>query len=219
MRDPDNIRAAIQLKPDYIGLIFWPGSSRYVKDISVYAGTLPNMPSMLFDDGSITEKRPAVVGVFVNEMPQTLITHAYQYKLDYIQLHGDETPTYIDNLRRTLVPDILPDVKFIKALSIREADDVKRWREYEGHIDMLLFDTKCESAGGSGRQFDWTVLDYYDGNIPFMLSGGIGADDAEKVKNFHHPMCVGIDINSRFETAPALKDISRLKTFIERVRG
>lgn len=218
MRDPDNIRAAMQLGLDYIGLIFWPKSSRYVKDISTNAGTIPNMPQRLFDDGT-AGKRPAIVGVFVNEMPQTLITHACQYRLDYIQLHGNETPIYIDNLRSTLVPDILPDVKIIKAISIHEADDVKRWREYEGHVDMLLFDTKCESVGGSGQQFDWTVLNDYDGNIPFLLSGGIGADDAARVREFHHPMCVGIDLNSRFETAPALKDISRLRTFIETVRG
>lgn len=218
MRDPDNIRAVTQLSPDYIGFIFWPQSPRYVRNIRVPAGTIPNMPREMFDNNT-TAKRPAVVGVFVNEMPQTLITHAYQYKLDYIQLHGNESPVYIDNLKRTLIPDILPDVKIIKALSIREADDVKRWREYEGHADMLLFDTKCKCVGGSGQQFDWEVLDNYDGSIPFLLSGGIDYDDAVRVKNFNHPMCIGIDINSCFETAPALKDIPKLKSFIETVRS
>ncbi len=218
MRDPDNIRAVTQLSPDYIGFIFWPQSPRYVRNIRVAAGTIPNMPRELFDDHTAVP-RPAIVGVFVNEMPQTLITHAYQYKLDYIQLHGNESPVYIDNLKRTLIPDILPDVKIIKALSIREANDVKRWREYEGHVDMLLFDTKCKCVGGSGQQFDWKVLDNYDGNIPFLLSGGIGYDDAARVKNFNHPMCIGIDINSCFETAPALKDIPKLKSFIDTVRS
>lgn len=218
MRDPDNIRAVTQLSPDYIGFIFWSQSPRYVRNIRVAAGTIPNMPRELFDDHTAVP-RPAVVGVFVNEMPQTLITHAHQYKLDYIQLHGNESPVYIDNLKRTLIPDILPDVKIIKALSIREANDVKRWREYEGHVDMLLFDTKCKCVGGSGQQFDWKVLDNYDGNIPFLLSGGISYDDAARVKNFNHPMCIGIDINSCFETAPALKDIPKLKSFIDTVRS
>jgi phosphoribosylanthranilate isomerase len=138
--------------------------------------------------------------------------------LDYIQLHGNETPTYIDNLKRTLIPDILPDVKIIKAISIREADDVKRWRQYEGHIDLLLFDTKCKTVGGSGEQFDWSVLSTYDGDIPFLLSGGIGPQDAESIKQFKHPMFAGIDVNSKFEDAPAHKDINKLQNFISSIR-
>jgi phosphoribosylanthranilate isomerase len=162
---------------------------------------------------------PEKVGVFVNEMPQTVITHAYNYELDYLQLHGDESPVYIDNLKRTLVPDILPDVKIIKALSIREADDVKRWRQYEGHADMLLFDTRCEGYGGSGEQFPWAVLNDYDGNIPFLLSGGIGPDDAERVKAFHHPMCLGIDLNSKFESEPGVKNVEMLRTFVRKIKN
>lgn len=227
MREPDNIRDVKALGVDLLGLIFWPKSPRFVSSIHVRAGIIPNLPSQALD--KVDEKPKAssdihggVVGVFVNEMPQTVITHAYNYKLDYIQLHGDESPTYIDNLKRTLIPDILPDVKIIKALSIREADDVKRWRRYEGHADLLLFDTKCKCVGGSGEQFDWSVLDNYDGNIPFLLSGGIGPDDAEKVNQFladkeRHPMCIGIDLNSKFEDKPALKNVEKLNTFINQL--
>jgi phosphoribosylanthranilate isomerase len=174
----------------------------------VSAGIVPDRAA------SLLRPRAKLVGVFVNEMPQTVVTHAYNYRLDYIQLHGNETPTYIDNLKRTLISDILPDVKIIKAISIREADDVKRWRQYEGHIDLLLFDTKCKTVGGSGEQFDWSVLSTYDGDIPFLLSGGIGPQDAESIRQFKHPMFAGIDVNSKFEDAPAHKDIDKLQNFI-----
>lgn len=217
MRDPENIHAVKELGIDFLGLIFWPKSSRYVKDITVRAGNIPDIPIELgMKNGP--ERHPATVGVFVNEMPQTVVTHAYNYKLDYIQLHGEESPTYIDNLKRTLIPDIMPDIKVIKAISIREADDVKRWRQYKDHTDLILFDTKCDCVGGSGKQFDWSVLEGYDGDIPFLLSGGIGPEDAESVRRFSHPMCIGIDINSRFETAPAMKDISKLRTFINEIQ-
>ena len=83
---------------------------------------------------------------------------------------------------------------------------------------MLLFDTQCPGRGGSGEQFDWSVLDAYDGDIPFLLSGGIGPDDADRVRAFRHPMCVGIDLNSRFETEPGIKDVAQLATFIDAVR-
>lgn len=217
MRDPENIHAVKELGIDFLGLIFWPKSSRYVKDITVRAGNIPDIPTELGMTKS-QERQPATVGVFVNEMPQTVVTHAYNYKLDYIQLHGEESPTYIDNLKRTLIPDLMPEIKVIKALSIREADDVKRWRQYKDHTDLILFDTKCDCVGGSGKQFDWSVLEGYDGDIPFLLSGGIGPKDAERVKRFSHPMCIGIDINSRFETAPAMKDISKLRTFINEIQ-
>lgn len=208
MREPENIRALNALDVDMMGLIFYPKSPRYVRSIPVSAGIVPDRAA------SLLRPRAKLVGVFVNEMPQTVVTHAYNYRLDYIQLHGNETPTYIDNLKRTLIPDILPDVKIIKAISIREADDVKRWRQYEGHIDLLLFDTKCKTVGGSGEQFDWSVLSAYDGDIPFLLSGGIGPQDAESIKQFKHPMFAGIDVNSKFEDAPAHKDIDKLQNFI-----
>lgn len=215
MRDPDNISALQQLDVDIMGLIFWPHSSRYVKSINVKAGIIPNMPYMNTED---TGRRAKRAGVFVDEMIQTVITDVYNYHLNYVQLHGNESPVYIDNLKRTLIPDIQPDIKIIKALGIREADDVKRWRDYQGHADLLLFDTKCEGKGGSGKQFNWATLDAYDGDIPFLLSGGIGPNDADAVKAFHHPMCVGVDINSRFETTPGVKDIEKIRAFIQTIK-
>lgn len=217
MRDPENISALQKLDIDMMGLIFHPRSLRYVEARKVCAGIIPDMPVVLTANGA-KEKKPALVGVFVDEMIQTIITNVYNYHLDYIQLHGNESATYINNLKRTLIPDIQPDIKIIKALSIRESDDVKRWRDYKECADLLLFDTKCESKGGSGRKFDWSVLDAYDGDIPFLLSGGIGPEDYDAVRQFHHPMCAGIDLNSRFETEPGMKDINMLEEFITKIK-
>lgn len=214
MRDADNIQQVTALGVNMIGLIFWSKSPRYVQSVSTNAGIIPDLKN-----SNITElDNPDVsyVGVFVDEMPQNIVTHAYNYKLDYIQLHGDESTVYIDNLKKTLIPDILPNVKIIKALSIKEAADIQKWKTYEGHVDMFLFDTKSsQSVGGTGKHFDWSLLDLYDGEIPFLLSGGIGPDDAESVKSIDHPMCIGIDLNSRFEKSPGMKDVDKLKTFLK----
>ncbi len=221
MRDPQNIAEVKTLGIDIMGLIFYPKSPRYVDGIHVPAGTVPDMPAEIDSDklsAGNGAKHVKMAGVFVNEMPQTIITHAYNYSLDYLQLHGDESATYIRNLRASLVPDICPHIKIIKVISVREADDVKRWREYDGVADLLFFDTKCKEHGGSGEKFDWSVINAYDGTLPFILSGGIGPDDVERVREIKHPMCIGIDLNSRFETAPAMKDVECLRTFISKIR-
>lgn len=160
---------------------------------------------------------PKFVGVFVDDMPQNIVTAVYNYHLSYVQLHGDESPVMIDNLRRTLVPDIAPQIKIIKAISVSSAEDLKRCEPYEGHVDLFLFDTKCKGYGGSGQKYDWSVLEAYTGQTPFLLSGGIGPDDADRLRDFHHPQCVGIDLNSKFETAPGMKDINLLQNFLHQL--
>ena len=158
------------------------------------------------------------MGVFVDEMPQTIVTRVYNYSLDYIQLHGDETPTLIDNLRSTLVPDIVPEIKFIKAFGISTVADFAACEAFEGKADLLLFDYKTAGRGGSGKHFDWSLLDAYHGSTPFLLSGGIGPDDAEEISRISHPLFAGVDVNSRFETEPAMKDVEKLRGFVERIR-
>ena len=211
MRDGENIRQVAELGVDWIGMIFWPKSPRNVTMIPTHAGIIPDRGT---DIGNFKAKR---VGVFVDEMAQNIIIRVVNFQLDLIQLHGHETPTLIRNLRRTLDPDIRPGVKFIKAISVESCDDIATYRDYEDCVDYFLFDTKCQTVGGSGEQFDWNVLEAYDGDVPFLLSGGIGPDDAERVRNFHHPKCIGIDLNSRFETEPAIKDITKLKQFLEQL--
>lgn len=207
MRDADNIRDISALGVDMIGLIFYPPSPRYVQQFSSGAGIIPDYaPDM--------GKTPLRVGVFVDDMPQNIVTRVYNYKLDYIQLHGNEPRETLENLRATIDPDI----KIIKAISVSSAEDIKKYKEYVGAADLFLFDTKCKTVGGSGEQFDWQVLQAYDGDVPFLLSGGIGPDDAERIKNFHHPKCIGIDLNSKFEIEPALKDVEKLKQFLVKVK-
>lgn len=212
MRDGENIRRVAALGVDWIGMIFWDKSPRYVTMIPTDAGIIP-------DRADTTPKTDIKrVGVFVDEMPQNIITRAVNFELDLIQLHGHETPTMIRNLHRTLDPDIRPGIQFIKAISVSCRDDIAAYKPYEDCVDYFLFDTKCPTVGGSGSQFDWSVLEAYDGNKPFLLSGGIGPDDAERVKAFHHPQCIGIDLNSRFETAPGVKDVDLLRTFIQHIK-
>ena len=211
MRDADNIRDISALGVDMIGLIFYPPSPRYVQQFSSGAGIIPDYaPDM--------GKTPLRVGVFVDDMPQNIVTRVYNYKLDYIQLHGNEPSETLENLRATIDPDIKPKIKIIKAISVSSAEDIKKYKEYVGAADLFLFDTKCKTVGGSGEQFDWQVLQAYDGDVPFLLSGGIGPDDAERIKNFHHPKCIGIDLNSKFEIEPALKDVEKLKQFLVKVK-
>ncbi len=211
MRDADNIRDISALGVDMIGLIFYPPSPRYVQQFSSGAGIIPDYaPDM--------GKTPLRVGVFVDDMPQNIVTRVYNYKLDYIQLHGNEPRETLENLRATIDPDIKPKVKIIKAISVSSAEDIKKYKEYVGAADLFLFDTECKTVGGSGEQFDWQVLQAYDGDVPFLLSGGIGPDDVERIKNFHHPKCIGIDLNSKFEIEPALKDVEKLKQFLVKVK-
>ncbi len=158
------------------------------------------------------------VGVFVDDMPQNIVTRAVNYELDIIQLHGSESVIMIDNLRSTLAPSIRKGIKFMKALSISTAEDILRYKEYEGHVDYFIFDTQTPLVGGSGNHFDWNMLDAYDGNTPFILSGGVGPDDAERVLSIRHPMFAGIDLNSQFETAPAVKNVDALKAFLAKIR-
>ena len=212
MRDAQNIREVSQLGVDMIGMIFYPKSPRYVEMQSSHAGIIPDYVK---EDINIkSAKSPARVGVFVDDMVQNIVTRVVNYHLDYVQLHGNEPREMCENLRLTLDPDIRPGIKIIKAISVSDASDIQKYKEYVGAVDLFLFDTKCKTVGGSGRQFDWQVLEQYDGEIPFLLSGGIGPEDASRLHAFHHPKCIGIDLNSRFEIEPGVKDVEKLKGFL-----
>ena len=193
MREPENIREAEALGIDLMGFIFWPKSSRFVSERPAYLPT-----------------RCKRVGVFVNEQIGDVQRIAGEYALDIIQLHGHESPDYIRQLHLSC--------SLIKAFNIATTDDLAQTKPYEGLADIFLFDTKGKCVGGNGEKFDWTVLDAYTDNTPFLLSGGIGPDDAERVRNFQHDKCIGIDLNSRFESAPALKDAEKLKAFLQNVK-
>ena len=210
MRDADNIREVEALGIDYMGFIFWPKSSRYVSEMPTYLPT-----------------KCKRVGVFVDASIGDVMTIAEQYQLDLIQLHGQESPSYITQLRPHLSARaplacyqrdarlLISKISIIKALNNATADDLEATKRYEGYVDYFLFDTKGKMVGGNGEKFDWSVLSAYNGTTPFLLSGGIGPDDAERVKALNHPKCIGIDLNSKFELSPALKDVDKLKEFIK----
>lgn len=214
MRDGENIRQVTELGVDWIGMIFWDKSPRNVTMIPTNAGIIPDRANGQLPVANGQWKR---VGVFVDEMAQNIVTRVFNYKLDLIQLHGNESPTLIRNLRATLDPDIRPGIKIIKTISVGNRNDIAVYKTYEDCVDYFLFDTKCQTMGGSGEQFDWNVLHAYDGELPFLLGGGIGPDDAERVRNFQHPKCIGINLDSRFETEPGIKDISKLKQFYKAI--
>ncbi|MBR4899014.1 MAG: phosphoribosylanthranilate isomerase [Prevotella sp.] len=207
LREADNIREVAALGVDWIGMIFWPKSPRFVSMLPIRAGLLPDEAPLSPLTSLLAPKK---VGVFVDPTAQDVITRVVSCGLDIVQLHGHETPTLIRNLRRTLGDGI----KMMKAISVAETDDVATYKAYADCVDYFLFDTKCKTVGGSGEQFDWSVLQAYDGDVPFLLSGGIGPDDAMRVEAFHHEKCFGIDLNSRFETAPGVKDVALLRQFI-----
>jgi phosphoribosylanthranilate isomerase len=224
MRDGNNIRQVAELGVEWIGMIFWDKSPRNVTMIPTNAGIIPDRTSLNSQTSSLKSK---LVGVFVDEMPQNIITRVVNFQLSLVQFHGHETPTMIRNLRRTLDPDIRPGIKFIKAISVKSRNDIAAYKDYEDCVDYFLFDTKVTDPtpaslpGGTGQHFDWTVLDAYDGEKPFLLSGGIGPDDAPALHAFFSTgsgsaaaKCIGIDLNSRFETEPGLKDVAALKQFI-----
>ena len=216
MRDAQNIREVSQLGVDMIGMIFYPKSPRYVEMQSSHAGIIPDYVK---EDINIkSAKSPARVGVFVDDMVQNIVTRVVNYHLDYVQLHGNEPREMCENLRLTLDPDIRPGIKIIKAISVSDASDIQKYKEYVGAVDLFLFDTKCKTVGGSGQQFDWQVLEQYDGEVPFLLSGGIGPEDASRLHAFHHPKCTGIDLNSRFEIEPGVKDVEKLKGFLNEMQ-
>ena len=192
MRDAQNIRDVEKLGVDWIGMIFWSQSKRFVAEVPSY---LP--------------KHQKRVGVFVDAPLEDIRQHISDYQLNIIQLHGQESPDYVKALKPHTT---------IKAFNIAKADDLVQTEQYEGIADYFLFDTKGLMVGGNGQKFDWSVLTTYHGKTPFLLSGGIGLDDAESIGSFHHPCCIGIDPNSRFEISPALKDIDKLRTFLGKIK-
>ena len=132
---------------------------------------------------------------------------AVAYRLDYLQLHGNEPPELCQALREQ-------GFSIIKAFSVSAIADLEKTNDYENCADFFLFDTKCANYGGSGMQFDWSVLFSYQGKTPFLLSGGIHPGSVEAIKNFEHPRFTGIDLNSGFEIEPGLKDVEKLEEFL-----
>jgi len=216
MRDAENIREVERLGIDMMGFICWESSPRFVREVPAY---LPRCPR---------------VGVFVNPSLDYVRKQAEDFGFSFIQLHGSESPEFCQAVREKT------GCKIIKAISLPRPLQRRGERSKACDIDgldtdeelqrlfppplegfgeaFLLFDTKCPTIGGSGRKFDWDILSSYRGDVPFLLSGGIGPEDAERLRQWHHPKCCGFDINSRFEKEPGIKDIDKIKNFISTIR-
>jgi len=194
MRDAENIREVEALGVDWMGFVFHRTSPRFVSELPDY---LP--------------QRAKRIGVFVNETEERIMETVELFRLDMVQLHGQETPDFCNRIRSK-------GLKVIKAINVQNGFPSEEVFSYEGACDYFLFDTKTSLPGGSGMKFDWSALSAYRGTIPFLLSGGISPDDADRVEVFVHGHCIGIDLNSRFETSPAYKDIRLLQSFIDKIK-
>ena len=193
MKHSDNIRDLQELPIDMMGMIFYEKSPRFVYSNS--------------KDVDSIKKR---VGVFVNTDIDDIQKKIDEYKLDFIQLHGNESAELCKSVKESK--------PVIKAFSIANKDDFDKTADYEGICEYFLFDTKTPDYGGSGIKFDWSILNSYQGNTPFLLSGGITSNDAEAIRTITHPLFAGIDLNSKFETSPGVKDIALLEKFIKEIR-
>ncbi len=194
MRDEKNIRQLVKLKPDYIGFIFYPESKRYIGD---------DFDMKILDVIPVKVKR---VGVFVNELLENVINTAENFGLNYVQLHGTEPPEYCHELQEL-------NIKVIKAFGISEDFDFEKLFSYDPCCDYFLFDTHSNQYGGTGLKFNWNLIYNYDYPKQFFLSGGIGLEDIHEIQKIDPSYLHAVDINSRFETAPGMKDILSVKKF------
>ncbi|NJY63423.1 phosphoribosylanthranilate isomerase [Salinimicrobium sp. CDJ15-81-2] len=205
MREAENIKAISGLKPDYLGLIFFEGSSRHV------SGEIQEL-----------DKEIKKTGVFVNASEEEVIQKVQNYELAAVQLHGEESPELCRKLKKEF-SEAGKKVEIIKVFSIKDDFNFQKLEPYEGLADFYLFDTKGRNRGGNGIAFNWDVLPGYPSSTPFFLSGGIGPEETEAIKELYKTfqkrqkehLFYGIDVNSKFETAPGLKDPEALRSFQE----
>ena len=191
MKYGDNIKEVAKLKPDLMGFVFYTRSKRYVGehfDLKYLVGLPKNIDT---------------VGVFVNSTRSYILHKVMRYQLDIVQLHGDESPEFCRDLRGS--------VRVMKAFGLHDDFDMITLDRYKPFCDYFLFDTKTKHYGGSGKKFNWEILKKYDGALPFFLSGGISPENYKEIKKIKWLKPEGIDVNSRFELRPGLKDVNELK--------
>jgi len=197
IKTEENIKLVARLKVDMVGLNFYPPSARYIS---------PDTSPEIFD---ILDSKTSRVGVFVNESLETIDLLAKKYKLDYIQLHGDEELEFCKSVAKKY--------KIIKVFRIDHELDLDQIEQYS-FADYILFDTATKNYGGSGLKFNWSQLILYKGKSSFLLSGGIGPEDIQEVVRFNHNKYIGIDINSKFESEPGVKDDLLLIPFVQKIK-
>lgn len=197
MRELENIQQLAQeIRPDWMGLIFYAKSPRFVADdidLSLF-----NLPI-------------SKVGVFVNESEEEILRKAAAFNLKAIQLHGQESVEFVAGLSKK------NSLEIWKVVSVNKEIDWESLRGYLPFVSKFLFDTASPKHGGTGKKFDWSILETYPFDKGFLLSGGIDEDSWEEILEFAalNPMMQGVDLNSKFEDYPALKNIEKLKNFIQ----
>jgi phosphoribosylanthranilate isomerase len=174
---------------DFLGFIFYEESKRFVKI------TLPEI------------KVKNRVGVFVNETESFIKEKIKQYDLDFVQLHGNESPEFCRRIKK--------NIPVIKAFGVDSNFAFSILNQFVDAVDYFLFDTKTEIHGGSGLKFNWNLLANYTLTTPFFLSGGISPNDVSDIKKLSHPAFYGLDLNSGFELEPGIKDVEKVNTFIK----
>ena len=197
LNDAENITGLQSLPVDLLGLIFYPPSPRYVGRTGLRPADIP---------GGAARR----VGVFVDTLLPELLKQVERFQLDFVQLHGGESPEYCRELQQ-----VWPSVELIKAFGVDRNFDFSVCASYEGLCRYFLFDTKSPDHGGSGRRFSWEKLHEYQGRTPFLLSGGIGPSQIGELQQFRHPQWAGIDLNSRFESRPGVKEVEKLRPFLQ----
>jgi phosphoribosylanthranilate isomerase len=207
MREAANIQAVGFLPIHFMGFIFYEKSSRYVTDDIDTVSTCPE---------DLTR-----VGVFVDADIDFVLEKIDKHELNAVQLHGKEAPQYLEDfsskLKAKLKMEAINDIEIIKAFSVDEHFDFDVLKPYEGLVNYFLFDTKTPQHGGSGQKFDWSILGKYDLDIPFLLAGGISEQDVDLVKSLNIKQLYGLDLNSKFEISPALKDVEKLRKFLQEI--
>jgi phosphoribosylanthranilate isomerase len=199
MREEANIATLAELKPEFVGFIFYDKSPRYVGEA--------------FDENVLKSLPKSIkkVGVFVNANQDFILRTVKKYDLQFVQLHGNETPDFCRSLK-------MRGINIIKAFSVDENFNFTSLNNYKPHADFFLFDAKGLQPGGNGVAFDWAVLKNYDNEKPFFLSGGLSLENVEQVAELSGLKIYGLDVNSKFEIEPALKDIEKLRQLFEMVR-
>lgn len=197
LRIPENIKAVAGLNPDYLGFIFYGPSPRFVDELTLEV---------------LNQVAPHIkkTAVFVNETKEKINQLIDQYHFEAIQLHGGETPEFALHFKGK--------VTVLKAFGVNEDFNFGLLDDFKNSVDFFLFDTKTSIHGGSGKTFNWNILNNYKLDVPFFLSGGLSPENLEEIKNIQHPQFYGVDLNSKFEIEPGLKDISKLKNAFDIIK-
>ena len=204
MCNSENLNELVQLNVDWVGMIFYDASSRHAEADKVAA---ENLRLLRISDFGIKK-----VGVFVNADESAILQKVKGYNLSYVQLHGGESADFCVQLKSK-------GLSIIKAFSVDDDFDFDQLVPYVPYCEYFLFDTKGLLPGGNGITFNWKNLAKYNLEIPFILSGGIGMEQLVDLNYFNHSKLAGIDLNSKFESSPGVKDINKLKKFISKFRS